>query len=154
MIRRFRKRAFVPLGNLSAARLGLSPSRSVELQLSQAWTRAAGRRLAEYAIAIGIRRGVLEIRMTEPDESWSRTIDDLLPGLGAAVAAEHPGWGIRAVRLTDPAGEPLGEIQSIDSVVPVRPRTASREGKRKRDPVRLDRLMRAYLSRSDDSSTD
>ncbi len=156
MPRRFPKRAFVPVGSLPATRLGLSASRSAELQLHRAWIRVAGPRLAAQAAAIGIRRGVLEIRMAAPDDAWSRTLDDLLPALAAAMAAEHPGWGIESVRLTDPSGDPLGEIQTLADPVPARPAARPRpaERDRKREPIPLERLMRAYLSRSGESSTD
>jgi hypothetical protein len=156
--RRFPKKALVPLGTLSAERLGLSARRSGELRLCQAWTRAAGPRLAARATPLGIRRGVLELRMTTTDDAWCRTLFDVIPGLAAAIAATHPGLGVESVRLISAQGKTIGEVQSIAGCAPVgvgirsaapdRRSTAAEQPR----PLQLERVMRAYLSRSKASS--
>jgi hypothetical protein len=156
--RRFPKKAFVLLGTLPAKRLGLSVRRSAELSLRQAWARAAGSPLAARATPLGIRRGVLEIRMTTPDQAWCRTMFDVIPGLAAAIAVEHPGLSIESVRLTSAEGKPVGDVQFIAACEPaarnitsVAPKTRSSAAEQPR-PLQLERVMRAYLSRSKASS--
>ena len=152
--RRFPKKAFVPLGTLPADRLGLSPRRSSELRLRQAWTRAAGSRLAARATPLAIRRGVLELRMTTTDDAWCRTLFDVIPGLAAAISAAHPGLGVESVRLTEADGKPVGEVRSIAGCEPVggRPSHSRSTAAEQPRPLQLERVMRAYLSRSKASS--
>lgn len=151
--RRFPKKTFVPLGTLPAERLGLSARRSGELRLQQAWVRAAGSRLAARATPLGLRRGVFELRMTTNDDVWCRTVYEVLGGLAASIAAAQPGLGIESVRLISVDGKPIGETQSIEGCKPVtrttRPPNATTDA---RPPV-LERVMRAYLSRSKPSSS-
>ena len=157
--RRYPKKGFVSLGKLPTERLGLSPRRSDELRLLQAWSRAAGSRLAAGATPLGIRHGVLELRMTADDDAWCRTLFDVIPGLAASIAAAHPGFGVEAVRLLTADGKPVGEVQPIAgcealggrilSVAPA-PEAAAAEESR---PLQLERVMRAYLSRSKPSSS-
>ena len=157
--RRFPKKAFVPVGTFPAERLGLSPRRSDELRLLQVWVRAAGSRLAARATPLRISRGVLELRMTVSDDAWCRTLFDVIPGVVASIAAAHPGLGVAAVRLSAADGKPIGEVRSIAGCEPVggsirsaAPHRQSPATEQPR-PFRLERVMRAYLSRTDPSSS-
>jgi len=152
--RRFRQRGFVSLGKLPTERLGLSLRRSDELRLLQAWVQAAGSRLAAKATPLGIRRGVLELRMTADDDAWRRTLFEVVPGLAVSIAAAHPGLGIEAVRLVTADGKPVGKTRPIAGcksvggrIRSVAPDPESVEPDASR-PLRLERVMRAYLSRS------
>jgi hypothetical protein len=157
--RRFPKKSFVSLGKFPAERLGLSPSRSDELRLLQAWSRAAGSRLAAKATPLKVRRGVLELRMTANDDAWCHTLFDVIPGLAASIAAAHPALGVKAVRLLRADGRLVGEVQPITvceplgrknlSVAPHPEAVAAEEP----GPPRLERVMRAYLARSESSSS-
>jgi hypothetical protein len=156
--RRFPKKAFVSLGTLPAERLGLSARRSAELSLLRAWARAAGSPLAARATPLVVRRGVLEMRMTTIDEAWCRTMFEVIPGLAAAIAAEHPRLKIESVRLTSAEGKPVGELQPIAACEPparsirsAAPQSRSSAAEQPR-PLQLERVMRAYLSRSKASS--
>ena len=159
MTRRFPKKAFVPLGTLPAERLGLSPHRSGELRLQQAWARAAGSRLAAAATPLAVRRGVLELRMTSADDAWCSTLFEVLPGLAAAIATLHPSLGIESVRLISADGKPVGEEQPIAGCEPVGDRVRSATPDKRPTAAeefgapKLERVMRAYLSRSGASST-
>ncbi len=157
--RRFPKKGFVSLGKFPTERLGLSSRRSDELRLLQAWAQAAGSRLAAKATPLGIRRGVLELRMTADDDAWCRTLFDVIPGLAASIAAAHPGLGIEAVRLSMADGKPVGEARPIAGCKSVGGRIRSvapdpdSAGAGEMRPLRLERVMRAYLSRSKPSSS-
>jgi hypothetical protein len=151
--RRFPKKSFVPLGKLSAERLGLSSRRSGELRLQQAWARAAGSRLAGRAAAVAIRRGVLELRMTVDDDAWCRTVLEVGPGLAVSIAAEHPAWNIEFVRLTAVNGAPIGDAQPLAGCRSVEFNAPERGQEQVPRPIDLKRVMRAYLSRSESSST-
>ncbi len=115
--------------------------------------------MAARATPLGIRHGVLELRLTADDDAWCRTLCDVIPGLAASIAAAHPRLGVEAVRLLTADGKSVGEVQpiagceplggSILSVAPD-PEAAATEGSR---PLRLERVMRAYLSRSEPSSS-
>ena len=154
--RRFPKKGFVSLGKFPTERLGLSSRRSDELRLLQAWAQAAGSRLAAKATPLGIRRGVLELRMTADDDAWCRTLFEVIPGLAASIAAAHPGLGVEAVRLSTADGKPVGEARpiagckSVGGSVASDPESAA-AGKSR--PPRLEHVMRAYLSRSEPSSS-
>ena len=83
---------------------------------------------------------------------------DVIPGLAAAIAADQPGLSIESVRLTSVEGKPVGEVQSIAACVPagrpissVAPKMRSSAAEQSR-PLQLERVMRAYLSRSKASS--
>jgi hypothetical protein len=151
--RRFPKKNLVPLGGLPVERLGLSARRSSELLLHQAWERAAGERLAARAVPLTIRRGVLEMRMTTADAVWSRTLYELLPGLAASMLATRPRLGLRQVRLIALNGAPIGEDQALAADPLVESPSLAPQAVEPSRPLRLERLMRAYLSRSETSST-
>ncbi len=67
-----------------------------------AWRVCAGGPLAERALAVGVRRGVLEVLVE--DARWVETVADLLPSLGAKIAERCPDLGIRSCRLLGPGG--------------------------------------------------
>ena len=152
--RRFPKKSFVPLGKLSVARLGLSARRADELRLQQSWTRAAGSRLSTRASALAIRRGVLELRMTVEDDAWCRTVFELGPALALSIATDNPAWDIKSVRLTSANGTPIGDVQPLAGCRPVELPVPGAAKERMDRPIDLQRLMRAYLSRSGASSTE
>jgi len=147
--RRFPKRTFVPLGSVPAETLGLSARRSDELRLHRAWRRSAGPRLAAMADPLAIRRGVLELQMTIADEAWCRTLLEMAPQLAASVAATHRGTAFHSVRLLSVDGDPIGEIQPLATDEPRAAARQTRPAADKNRPPRLDRLMQAYLSRSE-----
>jgi len=96
-----RSRGFEPLGASGAKALGLSATRTKDLELQAAWRQIAGPVLARRAPALAVRRGVLELAVVEP--AWRRAIEHLLPELGARLAREHPGLGVTRFRLVDAA---------------------------------------------------
>ena len=100
-----RSSGFEPLGATGVRALGLSAARTKDLELHAAWHRVAGPVLAARARATAVRRGVLELSVTDP--RWRRAIEHLLPELGARLAREHPGLGVTRFRLVDapPAGQ-------------------------------------------------
>jgi hypothetical protein len=129
--RRFPRKNFVSVGSFPAERVGLSSRRSAQLTLIAAWTRAAGPQLAPRATPAGIRGGVLELRMTADDESWSRTLLECIPILGAAIASAHPRLGIEAVRLVNSDGSLAGPTLALadgDAVDPGRAPYLGRSG--------------------------
>jgi hypothetical protein len=96
-----RARGFAPLGAAGAEALGLRASRARQLEIEAAWRRVAGSSLAERAPVIALRRGVLEIEVSDP--AWRRALRHLLPELGARFAREHPALGVTRFRLVDRA---------------------------------------------------
>jgi len=96
-----RSRGFEPLGASGARALGLSATRTKDLELQAAWRHVAGPALARRASAIAVRRGVLELAVAQP--AWRRAIERLLPELGARLAREHPSLGVTRFRLLDGA---------------------------------------------------
>ena len=155
--RRFPRRDFVSVGAFPAERIGLSARRSTQLTLIVAWTRAAGPRLAAKAVPQAIRGGVLELRLTETDESWTRTLLDCIPGLGAVIASAHPRLGIEMVRLVAPDGSSVGPALPLAARAAVDADHVSHRSPQEKDageirPPRLERVMRAYLERSGSSS--
>ncbi len=87
-----RARGFEPLGSSGASALGLSGSRTKDLELQAAWRRVAGPKLAERVTAVSVRRGVLALEVREP--AWRHALLHLLPELGARLAREYPSLGI------------------------------------------------------------
>jgi len=156
--RRFPRKSFVAVGALPADRIGLSARRSSQLTLIGAWARVAGSRLAARATPDGVRGGVLELRLTEDDETWTRTLLDCVPTLAAAIATAHPRLGIRTVRLVAPDGSGAGpELPLATAGEATLDRDlASSRSRRKQEaevqPPCLERIMSAYLERSDSSS--
>jgi len=98
-----RSRGFEPLGATGANALGLSATRTRDLELQAAWRRVAGPAIARRAPAIAVRRGVLELQVAEP--AWRRALEHLLPELGARLAREHPALGVTRFRLVTGGGQ-------------------------------------------------
>ena len=92
-----RSRGFAPLGASGAKALGLSASRTKDLELQAAWRRVAGPKLAERASAVAVRRGVLDLKIADP--AWRRAIEHLLPEIGARLAREHPSLGVTRFKI-------------------------------------------------------
>jgi predicted nucleic acid-binding Zn ribbon protein len=92
-----RRRTFLRLGELDPERLELPSARRRQLQVALSWQRVAGELIARRAPALGVRRGVLEVRV--PHEGWEATLHDLIPVLAARLATQCPALGIRRVRL-------------------------------------------------------
>lgn len=57
----------------------------------------AGPAIVRHAPAIALRRGVLELAISDP--AWRPAIERLLPELGARLAREHPTVGVARFRL-------------------------------------------------------
>jgi Dna[CI] antecedent, DciA len=103
-----RSRGFEPLGASGAQALGLSSSRTKDLQLQAAWRQLAGPVLSRRVSAIAVRRGVLELSVATP--AWRRAIEHLLPELGARLSRDHPALGVTRFRLVDASGSrPSGQ---------------------------------------------
>ena len=157
--RRFPKKRFVPIGDLPSDRLGLSRRRGQELALIQAWSRTAGPVLATKALPLGVRHGLLEVGLREDDESWRRTLLDVLPRLAAGIATVHPELRIERVQLVSPEGESIGPSALLDGRFLERgpsvgtrygPGVATRVDRTRGEAVddaRLERLMHLYLER-------
>jgi hypothetical protein len=96
-----RSHGFEPLGASGAHGLGLSAARARSLELQAAWRHVAGAALAERAVALLVRRGVLELAVADP--AWRRAVEHLLPELGARLAREHPDLGVTRFRFVDSA---------------------------------------------------
>lgn len=94
-----RARGFERVGAPGAGALGLSVSRSRQLELESAWRRVAGPSLARRAQVVTLRRGVLELAVV--DGPWRESLVRLLPELGARLAREHPQLGVSRFRLVD-----------------------------------------------------
>jgi hypothetical protein len=94
-----RSRGFEPLGAAGVRALGLSASRTKDLELQAAWHHVAGPVLARRAVAQAVRRGVLSITVTDP--AWRRPIEHLLPELGARLSREYPALGVTRFQLVD-----------------------------------------------------
>ena len=94
-----RSRGFEALGASGARALGLSISRTKDLELQAAWRQVAGPVLAERASPLAVRRGVLELAIA--DTAWRKAIEHLLPELGARLSREHPALGVTRFRLVD-----------------------------------------------------
>jgi len=92
-------RGFEPLGSAGARALGLSATRTRDLELQAAWRHVAGAAIARRAPAVALRRGVLELTIAEP--AWRRAIEHLLPELGARLSRDHPSLGVTRFRLLD-----------------------------------------------------
>jgi len=86
------------LGASGAQALGLSSTRAKDLELRAAWLHVAGPAVARRATVVGLRRGVLELRVAE--ESWRRALQNLLPELGARFSRHHADLGVTRFRLT------------------------------------------------------
>jgi hypothetical protein len=94
-----RARGFERLGSGGAHALGVSAARAKDLELQVAWRQVAGPAIVRHAPAISLRRGVLELAITDP--TWRPAIERLLPELGARLAREHPAVGVTRFRLID-----------------------------------------------------
>ena len=94
-----RSRGFEPLGSTGVRALGLSAARAKDLELQAAWRHVAGAAIARRAVAVALRRGVLELSVAEP--AWRRAIENLLPELGARFARHHPELGVTRFSLAD-----------------------------------------------------
>lgn len=92
-----RVRGFERAGSLPPGQLGLPAGRARELVLQRAWRRVAGEAIARRAIALHIRRGVLEIAVA--DAHWAATLTELIPRLAGRLAASFPELGVRKFRL-------------------------------------------------------
>jgi hypothetical protein len=88
---------FVRLGEIPATDLDLPRSRALSLELLECWRRFAGDAVSRHTIGIAVRRGVLEVPVSEP--SWARVLRTLLPGLARKVATELPVLGVHSWRL-------------------------------------------------------
>jgi len=92
-----RLRGFERVGSGGAYALGLSATRAKDLELQAAWRHVAGPAITRHAPAIALRRGVLELAISDP--AWRPAIERLLPELGARLAREHPEVGVARFRL-------------------------------------------------------
>ena len=159
MTRRFPKKRFVPLGDLRTDRLGLSRRRGEELALIHAWARVAGPALAARTQPLGVRAGILDVRLAGDDEGWHRTLLGVLPRIAAGVVSAHPELRIDRVQAVTANGTAIGPPRELDrTVVPAAERfEASRSGaseplpQEPLDDERLKKLMQAYLDRCSDS---
>ena len=91
--------------------------------------------------------------MTGDDDAWRRTLLELISGLAASIAAAHPGLRLEFVRLYSADGAPVGEVQPITGCAPITTPEKGAAAAEEPRPFRLERVMRAYLSRSGASST-
>jgi hypothetical protein len=94
-----RAHGFAPIAAYGLDALGLSRTRARDLALQVAWRRVAGPALAQRAVAVAVRRGVLELAVADP--AWRRAVERLLPELGAKLQRRHPELGVTRFRLVD-----------------------------------------------------
>ena len=94
-----RANGFEPLGVAGVRALGLSAVRSKDLELQAAWMRVAGPAIVRRARVTRLRRGVLQLAISEP--AWRRVIENLLPELGARFSRHYPELGVQRFSLTD-----------------------------------------------------
>ena len=88
--------SFERAGRLPASQLGLPLRLAKDLLLDTAWRQVAGETIARRA-AVRVRRGVLEIRATDPH--WASMISELMPRIAGRLARAYPELGIRKVRV-------------------------------------------------------
>jgi hypothetical protein len=157
MVANRRRRGFERVGRLPAAELGLPRKRARELVLSAEWSRVAGEAIARRARAVGVHRGVLEIRVE--DERWRQTLRSLIPRLAGRLAARCPELRLRKVVLLGSEQEPSESPLAIaapdegtpDEPAPVRGARseAAAESPCARSAVeRLESAKERYLERS------
>jgi hypothetical protein len=144
-------------GTCPPERLGVSERRAAELRLAAAWRACAGPALAGHATAVNVRRGVLEVVLT--DAGWAATVAELLPRLAGRIAHRHPRLGVRRCRLTVEAEGVMHrsetfELSDVTGDLPARPETIDRGAPSADPPVadgsaeRLGRLAERYLDRA------
>lgn len=118
------RQGFRRAGGVAPESLGLTGRRSIELSVAAAWRAAAGAILCRRAHPTSLRDGLLEVVVT--DAQWWPTVLELLPGLAARIALDHPRLGIRRCRAVA-RGVAAGEDRrtfDLDASVraaPVRP---------------------------------
>ena len=103
-----RRGTFTRLGDVGAGSLGLPDKLARDLELQHAWRRAAGDAIARRVVPVGIRRGVLELRVEDP--RWLPTARALVPRLAARIARDAPSLGVQRLRLI--SGQDREEIPS------------------------------------------
>lgn len=87
------------MGAAGVRALGLSAIRAKDLELQAAWRRVAGPAIGRRAKVVGLRRGVLELAISEP--TWRRALENLLPELGARFSRHYPELGVQRFRFTE-----------------------------------------------------
>jgi predicted nucleic acid-binding Zn ribbon protein len=112
-----RRGGFRRLDRGSLAAEGMPRKRVRELLLAEAWRRVAGDALSRRAEAEAVRRGVLEIRVTDP--RWIDPLTEMIPRLAARLAQRYPELAVKRFRLRV-EGEESGP-QPLPSVPPVEP---------------------------------
>jgi hypothetical protein len=110
---RGKRAGFRRLGDLAAADIGLPAARAHDLSLVHAWSAVAGEAFARRSPALGVRRGVLEIRL--PEGPWEAIVAAEAGRLAARVARAHPELGIRRYRLCPEGGGPPRAAEAIDA---------------------------------------
>jgi hypothetical protein len=100
----------------------------------------------------------------DDDESWRRTLLEVLPAVAAAIAREHPDWRIESVQLLSRDEQAIGPAATLSpkpfegcapggahrrSADRGRPRSVPREPPL--DEARLQVLMQRYLERCSDT---
>jgi len=133
--------------------LPVSRARARELTIATAWRAAAGPALARRAEVVGLRRGVLEVSVS--DERWRHALEPLLPEIAGRIAGRHRDLGIRACRIVPGDAPPRAIVETADSEPVRRPRPPAGEAPSARAPEPLElrlRRLRAvgerYLARA------
>jgi predicted nucleic acid-binding Zn ribbon protein len=104
-----RRRGFERVGSFRPEQLGLPKGRTNDLQLALAWKRVAGDAIARHAMALRVRRGVLEVEVQEG--RWAATVRDLMRRLTGRLAAACPELGVRKFRLLEVESERVVDQQ-------------------------------------------
>jgi hypothetical protein len=150
------RRELVRAGELDVDQLGMPAARARQLLLGRAWRSVAGEAITKRAVAAQVRRGVLDVRVSDPH--WARMLREIMPRLAGRLASAYPELGVRKFRLHIEGERPASRSLPVSpAAAEDRPeaRAGGPAGARRAgeaEPTlpteeRLRRLVRRYLER-------
>jgi len=132
---------------------GLPAREARKLLVERAWSDAAGEGIARRARALDVKRGILEIEVTE--RAWARELAPLLPRIASRIARGFPELGVRKFRvrmgeevLAAPAAPPAVSGESAEA--PPRRREPEEPSPAAFTEGDLLDLARRYLARAEE----